>query len=76
MCTLPIQTVSSLHHLAALPFTFYDFTSLHCTNPIFLYPKLHADVGAKQLHSSHKRVCLFFTLSTLSLKNPKTLRKC
>ena len=44
-------------------YTFSLFTSLHCKNPTFLYPKLHAVVGAKHIHSSHKRICLFFTLS-------------
>ena len=49
--------------IPSLPFTFYNFTSLHCKNTTFLYPKFHADVGAKHIHSSHKRICLFFTLS-------------
>ena len=46
-----------------IPSLFYDFTSRHCKNSTFLYPKLHADVGAKHIYSSHKHICLFFILS-------------
>ena len=42
-----------------IPSIFYYFTSLPCKNPTFIYPKLHANVGAKHLDSSHKRICLF-----------------
>ena len=55
-----------LHHFAIwqpYPFTFYNFTSLHCKDPTFLYPELHANVGAKDIHSSHKSICLFFNHS-------------
>ena len=60
MCTLPVQPASLLQ---IYPFSFYGFTSLHCKNPTFLYPKLHANVSAKHIHSSHKGIRLFFTLS-------------